>query len=160
MRRGRMCPRCGGTNVRPSHRKNFLEHAILRLFRLRSYRSEDCGHDFLLRINAHTYDLMIPKRVPDPMLSPRPPLPPSGDSYKARVRKDVTPAAPYCRPAVKCFSYLESYAVKRIQRDSTYPNQFRSRSRTRLYISGNIGSASPMVCRTRRKFRFPYQSRT
>ena len=47
MRQIRFCPRCHSTNVRPSHKKNFLERAVLRFVRLRPYRCEECDARFL-----------------------------------------------------------------------------------------------------------------
>ena len=52
MSRKRTCPKCHSTNVRPSHRRNFLERAILPLLRLRPYRCEDCDERFLLPHSA------------------------------------------------------------------------------------------------------------
>jgi len=46
MRRTRFCPHCHSTNVRPSHRKNFLERAVLPFVRLRPYRCEECDKRF------------------------------------------------------------------------------------------------------------------
>jgi len=47
MSRTRPCPKCHSTDVRPSHRKNFLERSILPLLRLRAYRCLDCDTRFL-----------------------------------------------------------------------------------------------------------------
>lgn len=57
MRRTRLCPYCHTTNVRPSHKKNYLEQAVLPLFRVRPYRCEDCDKRFFGRYSnkpAHT----------------------------------------------------------------------------------------------------------
>jgi hypothetical protein len=47
------CPRCGGTNVRRSHRRGFLERVFLWLRRRRPYRCEACDKRFLLPDSAN-----------------------------------------------------------------------------------------------------------
>src|SRR5215469_9413402 len=63
MRRQRLCPSCGSTNVRPSHRKGVLERAILPLLRLRPYRCEHCDERFCVDIRL-TRAYKVETRVP------------------------------------------------------------------------------------------------
>ena len=60
-----LCPRCGGTNVRRSHRKGLFERAILSLLHLRPYRCEECDKRFFGgQVSVATQRSPAPPRIP------------------------------------------------------------------------------------------------